>query len=214
MKYPLLAPMLLVIAAFNILGGSLGWLAPPLAFGWGAPLSFFALNVVMLKNAGWKLSLPSALLLMGSLITLTTSTCKTFMAPESVEGMPVHELKQGLMTLGLSTKGAKEVLAARLSEALEAQGNLVCKAAGALPRLLCPLLTFSGPAILFAKIGPDPVIFTWLLSTATAVVPALPADVQSMVWQPGVVGSGLILMCSYYMMKTRFEPDPPKAKNA
>lgn len=87
-RYPVAAPLLLAAAgAAIIIGTEYSWLAP-LAFGWAAPLFFFCLNLVMFSK-----SLPSALLLLGSVLSLTSSTCKAF----GFASAPIcHEVTSGL----------------------------------------------------------------------------------------------------------------------
>ena len=77
---PLSAPFLLIGAGSSILVGTQNPSLAGLAFGWGAPLCFLALNIVMFSR-----SLPSALLLSGSVTSLSASIC----ASSGLASMPV-----------------------------------------------------------------------------------------------------------------------------
>ena len=178
MRYPLAAPLLLLGAGLSVLVGTLHKPLAPLAFGFCAPIFFLSLNLVMLAGAGFALSLPSVLLISGSVLTLTGSVCKA--------------------------SGMGEIA--------------LCSAVVSTPPLVLRMLAFSGPALLTWRLGANPVLLTWLGSTAVGVVPALPPHIRELVWQPGVVSGALILACSYFMMRTRVntpDPDPNvKAKSA
>ena len=178
MRYPLAAPLLLLGAGLSVLVGTLHKPLASLAFGFCAPIFFLSLNLVMLAGAGFALSLPSVLLISGSVLTLTGSVCKA--------------------------SGMSEIA--------------LCSAVVSTPPLVLRMLAFSGPALLTWRLGANPVLLTWLGSTAVGVVPALPPHIRELVWQPGVVSGALILACSYFMMRTRVntpDPDPNvKAKSA
>ena len=125
------------------------------------------------------------------------------------------------------------LVAANLPAALPA-----CDAVANLPPLTLPLLAVAAPASLVFRFGPDdPCLTTWLASTVVACVPALPADVQAIVWQPGFVSAIIIFInacapqpadrtkprphahgCVRFasrladcMMRTRSAPAPPPA---
>ena len=73
MKYPLAAPLCLAAAGACVLAGTLHSPFASLAFGWGAPMCFLSLNLVMVLHGG--LSLPSVLLMSGSALGLFSSAC-------------------------------------------------------------------------------------------------------------------------------------------
>ena len=74
MKYPAAAPLLLSGAGVSIIAGTLRPHLAWFAFSFGAPCCFLSLNVVLLLAAG-RLSLPSALLFTGNILTLANSAC-------------------------------------------------------------------------------------------------------------------------------------------
>ena len=76
MTFPVVAPLLLFGAASCFLAGTLSPPFAPFAFGWGAPCCFLSLSLVMVKGAG-RLSLPSVLLICGSVLGLVGSACKS-----------------------------------------------------------------------------------------------------------------------------------------
>eukprot|EP00310_Coccolithus_braarudii_P014628 CAMPEP_0183341124 /NCGR_PEP_ID=MMETSP0164_2-20130417/7431_1 /TAXON_ID=221442 /ORGANISM="Coccolithus pelagicus ssp braarudi, Strain PLY182g" /LENGTH=324 /DNA_ID=CAMNT_0025511359 /DNA_START=8 /DNA_END=982 /DNA_ORIENTATION=- len=79
-----------------------------------------------------------------------------------------------------------------------------CFAVSALPPLVRPILAFSGPALIVLRAGPDDaVLLTWLASAAVGIVPALPPDIKEVVWQPGFISGVLILLCAWFMLRTR-----------
>ena len=101
---------------------------------------------------------------------------------------------------------------------LDAFSVAACDIVLGLPPLALPLLSVAPPAILVARFGPDdPCLTTWLAGTLVALVPALPPDVQALVWQPGIVSAALIFINAYCMLRTRFKPAeavPPGKKDA
>lgn len=73
LQFPLAAACFLAAAGTCVLAGTLHAPSAPLAFGWGAPACFLSLNLVMVTHGG--LSLPSILLMSGSVLGLFGSAC-------------------------------------------------------------------------------------------------------------------------------------------